>query len=89
MDSRSGEPVVSGYGAGVVTAGNHGIGNEDVAARDHRDWCETCDFARSGNAFLSSVGIAFSGLTLGHCAGASAATMLCLGAVESECTLQG
>ena len=89
MDSRSGEPVFSGYGAGIVTAGNHRIGNEDVAARHHRDWCETCDFTGARNAFLGSAGIAFSRLTVGRCVGASVAIMLGLGAVSSECDLQG
>ena len=69
MDSHVGEQVVSGYGAGVVAAGNHGIGNEDVVARYNRDWCETCDFTGARNAFLGRVGTAFSGLTLGRRAG--------------------
>ena len=76
MDSRGGEPVVSRYGASLVTAGNHSIGNEDVPARHYRHWCETCDVTGARNTFLGSVGVNFSELTLGRCVGATVATML-------------
>ena len=91
MDSRDSEPLAGGYGAGIIVTGNHGIGNEDVAARDHRDWCETGDFAGSRNTFLGSLGIGFSGLTLeitlGPYVGAGVTTMLWPGVVSSECNL--
>ncbi len=48
-----------------------------------------CDFTGARNAFLGSAGIAFSRLTVGRCVGASVAIMLRLGAVSSECDLQG
>ena len=87
VDSHDSEPLAGGYGAGTIVTGNHGIGNEDVAARDHRDWCETGDFAGSRNTFLGSLGIGFSGLTLGLTLGRH--DMLWQGAVSSQCNLWG